>query len=314
MKFRWGIFGSVLLAGCQTLQPVSTQDRPYEFVRGTVTYQGGVYFLKPCFSQNLRQIKDVQGLVAERYREQSPLSRLPIYMELWAYQDTQLQWHVDSVNLAGGSSQACQVSLNNIQYRAAGQNPPWRADVTDSTVRVEILNELRNYQFPNGNTSSTSRRWTEQITTGNRTHDLSMQFFQRSCYDELGAWYPLEAVVNLDGRRLTGCVREGDVMNRSLPGRYSNGLNPGEAFLVLDVMSDGTSRLSVDYRNGTALNVFTGTWRWTRTEKLALEFTELNGRNQQTILLLKHRLGGGWVPDGFNDLLGSAQVELLRSE
>ena len=304
-----------LLSACSPIKPSVDSDKPYEFIRGAVIKDDDGFTITPCFSQTKRQLVDTSGLLSRRYNEQSPTSRLPVYMELWAYQQVDLAWNLYGVNLAGGGSKACDTDLRNVEYRAGGVNPVWVADVFGDHIRVEIIHELRSMTFPISESPSLPFTWQSSITgIKGRTHDLEMQFRRQTCRDAVGAWYPLVAEVNLDGKVLKGCAREGDLMSRSIPGRYSNDLAPDESFVVLDLLVGHQAKLLVDYRNGQPLSILEGNWQLNKSGRLELNFVSVNGLAQQTILVMQRSAKGALVPYGYSEIFGNASLALERSE
>lgn len=320
MKHRYYIAFCLLIAfltlsACSPIKPSADSDKAYEFIRGAVIKGDDGFIMTPCFSQTQRHLLDTSGHLEKRYNEQSPNRNLPVYMELWAYQQVDLAWQLYGINIAGGGNKACETDMRGVEFRAGGDKPAWVANVYKDHIRIEIIRELRSITFPITETDGLPFTWQSRITgVKGQEHDLEMQFMRQTCRDSVGAWYPLMAQALLDGKLLKGCAREGNLMSRAIPGRYSNDLSPDEAFIVLDILPNHEAKLLVDYRNGQALSVLEGRWRLNNSGRLELNFESVNGQEQQVLILMQRNATGALEPFGYSDLFGSAHLALKRSE
>ncbi len=302
----------LFLTGCLGVK--DTADSSRQLIRGAVNYSQGEFTITPCYSQERRKLQDKRGLVKKRYREQTPEGSLPVYMELRASPLTDLSWDVSDVQVAGGGSNACEFDLIGIQYRAAGSDPLWIADVLTDSVRVQSYDNLRTLTFPLSLSSGSGGIWEGALkSVKNRTHRFRLEILDQSCRDKHNAWYRWTASLDLDGDLFYGCAREGDLTSRSVKGRYSNDLTQENVFVVLDLLDDQKASMLLDYRNGQPLIVMNGVWKWKSSDTLLLEFSEQDGRQQQSFLLLR-RTVNGFVQQGFSSEFGRAGLSLSRSE
>lgn len=304
----------VLISGCMTLPQKIGQD-DVEFIRGSVVSDKGQFYMTPCFSQERRLLVDSAGYLARRYKDQSPNSDLPVYMELRAYQKVDLSWDVRQIDLAGGGSQACSYDMTGVTLRAAGTDPLWIADVTDEGVRIQSYYELRTLTFPFGEIAGNNGIWEGDLgSIKGREHSYRLTVTDQSCRDKLNAWYSKTARLELDGDVFFGCARDGNLTEKAIQGRYSTVLDDQKVFVVLDVLAEQRVSMLLDYRNGQPLIVLKGQWRWNENGKLILDFVEVDGRQQHTILVMSRKSDGGLKQEGFSEEFGREGLELQRSE
>lgn len=314
---RWPLLLSViaLLSGCATTSPNNSELRGIEFIRGSVVFDQGRFYITPCFSQERRLLADNSSSLARLYKDQSPDSDLPVYMELKAYQNVDLSWDVREISLSGGGSNACNYDMTGVKLRAAGTEPLWIADITDDGVRVQSYYELRTLTFPFGEVSGKNGVWEGKLgSIKGREHSYRLTVTSQSCRDNLNAWYSKSAKLELDGDIFFGCARDGNLTEKAIQGRYSNVLDNNNIFVVLDVLPEQNATMLLDYRNGQPLIIFKGQWSWNENGKLILDFKDVDGRSQQTILVMSRKSDGGLKQEGFSEEFGREGLELQRSE
>ncbi|MGY8870404.1 MAG: hypothetical protein ACKVJE_08200 [Pseudomonadales bacterium] len=309
------IFTAFFLSGCIDSLGLKSKDTEVEFVRGVVSKDADGFVMTPCYSQERRRLNDFRGLLAKRFSAQPSNVDLPVYMEVKAEQGVDLIWRVDDVMIAGGGSKMCHVDLSAIRLRAQGVNPPWLSDVLPDSVRVQSYETLQTLHFPMDEYDGVQGVWESSLeNTNGQSHSLRLEIRDQSCTDVLNIWYRWSANMTLDGKAFPGCARQGDLTNRALLGRYSNVLTDNEAFVVLDLLPERVASMLLDYRNGQALIVMTGTWQWKSNDKLILHFTQQDGRKQESVLLLKRARSGEFVQEGFSAEFGRSGISLKRSE
>ncbi|WP_054340269.1 hypothetical protein [Neptunomonas antarctica] len=271
--------------------------------------------ITPCFSLERRRLQDTNGQLGKLYYEQSPDFELPVYMEMKAAQGTDLVWHVSDVTVAGGGMDACQINLANIRFRAQGSDPRWMADVLSDIIRVQSFEHLRTLNFSIERQESAQSVWRGTLkNVGDQSHIFRLAIRDQPCRDANNIWYRWTSELSLDGNIFHGCAREGNLTNRALLGRYSNELNDNEVFAVLDLRQNNSAKMLLDYRNGQPLIVMSGRWEWSDNNKLALYFTDQDGREQESILLLRRTRSGSFIQEGFSAEFGRTGFELKRSE
>jgi uncharacterized membrane protein len=309
------IVTSLILTGCVNslrIRPDATEEA---FVRGAVSKEAGGYVITPCFSQERRRLRDTNRQLDKRYHEQSQDFELPVYMEIKAAQGTDLVWDVRDVTVAGGGVEACQIELSNILFRAQGRDPLWMTDVLPGIIRVQSFENLRTLIFSVAGSEGVQRVWQGALkNVRDQSHTFRLAIRDQPCRDANNIWYRWTSELSLDGNVFYGCAREGNLTNRALLGRYSNELNDNEVFAVLDLRQNNSATMLLDYRNGQPLIVLSGRWEWKNNDKLALYFTDQDGRKQESILLLRRTTSGSFIQEGFSAEFGRTGFELKRSE
>lgn len=311
----WGFLCVLLgLQGCQT-QPQRIADTATHYLRGAVSFQDDTFYLTPCFSQERRILNDATGALRNRFQEQQSASEpVPVYMELLAQQQTDLSWRVHTINLVGGSNQSCQNDLNSIAYRAGGNDPLWMADVLETGVRVQLYQELKTITVPFSEPPTERLTWAGEVDgTRGRNYDVKLSLTEFSCRDGAGIWYRWQAEMTLNNTLYTGCARAGSIGSQAAAGRYSTVLSDQTAFVVMDLLTSGKTRLVLDHRNGQPLSVLEGEWRWQDSSKVLLTLTLQDGQPYNSLILLKST-PYGFVQDGFSNEFGRAGIQLQRSE
>lgn len=300
----------LMLVGCETFQPLATSSVDSVFLRGVIVPEKEHFIFTPCFSREQRSLRDDSSQLLKRYQEQVVGNSLPVYVELYARQQEDLVWQVQRVLLAGGGSQACEYELQGIQYRAAGADPLWIADVLETGVRVQSYNNLTQLTFPLQEGDGERGKWEGELTsTKGKSFYYTLQIREASCRDEQGAWYSLAATLELDGTLFVGCARAGNLNHLTLAGRYSNGLSAERVFVVLDIQGDSGATMMLDYRNGLPLTVWSGQWQWRKNGKLLLDFS----KEQGPLLIFKRGLRGNLEQEGFSPALGKG-LRLQRAD
>jgi uncharacterized membrane protein len=294
----------VFVAGC-ALSPRPGDGVELQFYRGEVVPNGDAWEMRPCYSRRSRVLIDPQGALAARYAEQAVLPGLPLYMELRASDDGEVQ----QLLLVGGDSRACAAELDGIFLRAAGAAPDWAADLSGD--RLEVRDQSRRIRFRFRVAQETSWRgdgfWSGSLKTPDgKSRDVELRLTESrandsGCRDESGVWYGLSVDMRMDGRRYRGCGRYGDLTRAALAGRYSRVLVSGEGpqrTTVLELSAEGHASLTQDIHDGAPAVQRDGSWRWLSTGKLMLHFIQRDGQDEQQLRLFSRQLDGTLVQEG----------------
>ncbi len=302
----------LLLQGCAS--QALKQGETLEFIRGLVSKTEHGFAITPCFSHESRPLLETHE-VAARFKEQTRDVELPVYMELKAAQQTDLNWRVLNVSVAGGNVQTCRFDLADIRLRAGGSKPMWIADFLDDSIRVQIVQDLRTLKFPVQLPENLVGSWSSDLKgVRDESYNLSISILDQACRDEFKAWYRWTAEMTLNGTIYSGCAREGNSAQRSIIGSYSNDLKEDQVFVVLDLKEDQAASMLLDYRNGQPLIVMSGEWKWNEEGRLMLHFIKQDGQDQQSIMWFKRSANGSLVQDGFTPQFGRSGFELRRAE
>lgn len=209
----------------------------------------------------------------------------------------------------------CNTDLTGIRFRAEGSSPPWLGDILPDSVRIQSYENLRTLHFPVDDFDGVQGIWEGALkNTNGQSYSFRLQISEQSCENAEKIWFRWRSVLSLDGDLFYGCARQGDLTNRALKGRYSNELSDNGVFIVLDLFAENVATMLLDYRNGQSLIVMKGGWQWKPNEKLVLHFTQQDGRDQESFIVLKRTRSGGFVQQGFSPIFGRGNFELKRSE
>jgi heat shock protein HslJ len=155
--------------------------------------------------------------------------------------------------------QCARISAEDERFRATGNEPGWRLDITGTTMTLlaDYGNRRIELPAPQPETSAGLKRYTSSY--GGK--DLKVSIFERRCTDTMsGMPYPHAVVVVFEGRTLHGC------------GGYPAALLQGAEWVVEDLNGRGivdrsrmTLRFGSDGRvsGRTSCNTYSGTYSLT---------------------------------------------------
>lgn len=221
------------------------------------------------------------------------------------------------VHLIGGGQSTCNYELSGNEFRAAGDRPLWIADLRDDGIYVHNYDRMAQLIFPRNEPINLGNGWEwNSRVSGLGDHRLALRIQKLSCRDRHGIEYEYQAEMVLDGKPYVGCAREGQLDIRTLPGLYTaeiKGLRGVGRFITLDMAGDGTVVLSQDYRNRQPLIVQKGNWQWLGNGRLVVHLTELDGREENEVLVFQRDRYGALVLKGYSATYGKAGLRLERA-
>lgn len=299
------------MQGCNTV-PVSAEITDQLFRRGIVSQGEQGLTFRPCFIGREEQLIDPSGQL-QAYLNNSPLPA--IYAELSGEIFKVGQpWMIDRVHMLGGNV-SCNHELENSQFRAAGEDPLWIADIKDDGIYVQYFEMLTQLVFPLREPvrQGQSYSWQSELNTAG-SYNLRLDVISAECRDRYGFLYAYRAEMYLNDQFYIGCARSGNLDLRSLPGLYTVSLESrgGGRYLALEVMSDGELTISNDYRNGQPVILHRGSWQKLGKNRFLFHITENDGKPENELLLFTRDERGGLVLSAFSTLYGGKGLRLEK--
>lgn len=279
----------VAIAGCSesSQKPVMT-----EFQRGIVVRSAEQLFLRPCYSSEMLLLNDGKGEL-ERWFRQAPVEFEQVYAEMMLMPDVlnPNTKQIDELLLVGPQPRGCEFELHGNQYRAAGENPLWIADVREDGIRVHVRGSLRQLLFPavKAEEAGKTLTWRSALNV-QEEYSVTLTMRREACYDRFGTLYPYSAQISVYGMEFEGCGRKGDLAQNSIAATYS--YSDGVLSLMAVLQPDGNLAFT-DLRQGEATSVATylkGRWRLLDSGRVQLELEQASGTRQ---VLFFDRLEGG---------------------
>lgn len=302
------------VAGCQSMPGDSGSGSESLFRRGIISKTEQGLMFKPCYVNKKERITDNTGKLGKRLKQQIEPT---VYVELSGNSvNPGVPWSVHKVHLMGGNEFTCNYELPGNDYRAAGDNPVWVADVREQGIYVRSYGRLAHLVFPRKDPINLGNGWEwSSDLRGMVSYSLSLKLLRRSCRDRYGVEYEYSSEMVLNGQMFSGCAREGNLDLRSLPGLYSSaesGVRGTSRFVTLDLTSDGEVVLTQDYRNRQPIIVQKGSWQKLATGKIVVHLTELDGRPESEVLIFERDQRGKLMLKGYNSTYGSSGLKLER--
>ncbi|GGO79588.1 hypothetical protein GCM10011348_14240 [Marinobacterium nitratireducens] len=292
---------SVILPGCAALQAPLPEPVDSRRLVGMLSPSGDRWVLDPCYSRASVLLQDPGGLLGPRYTDRVPLPGLPLFVEL----EVSAENRVQRLLVAGGDVSACRAELNGIDWRAAGSDPDWEADFSDSALEVRDQSRLLRLKFhvePLAAGGRYLQRWQGRLTApGIPEQRVEIGLRDGECEDRSGIWYGLEALMKLNGDSYLGCVRYGNQAALTLPGRYRSDLVTDQGSRrTVELTLDGDKWASLVERYPDARGTVerSGRWRLMPSGKLMLHLLQRDGHDEQYLRLFSRRLDGSLVLEG----------------
>jgi heat shock protein HslJ len=108
---------------------------------------------------------------------------------------------------AGGmrsGSESMRSEREMTSFRATGNEPDWRLDITDS--KLTFLGDYGKTRLETATPAVETTAAFREYTARSGGHELIVRIFDRPCSDTMsGMPHPNEVTVTLDGKRLNGC-------------------------------------------------------------------------------------------------------------
>lgn len=309
------VISGLVLAGCKP-KPADLPDeeRPL-FRRGIVSLMGDELKFQACYVNKDELISDHTGKLKKRFaRTAAPV----FYAELTGdHMVPGEPWQVHQVHLMGGNQSTCGYELSDNEYRAAGNDPLWIADIREDGLYVQDYGKLSQLIFPRKQPmrSGSGFEWHGQLE-GTESFSVTLTLEKRWCRDQFDIDYEYSSRMTLNGKVFTGCARQGNLEKRTLPGLYTSllaGANGLDRFVSLDLASDKTAILTQDYRNSQPLILQKGTWKHLSKGKILVHLTEIDGREDNELLIFQRDKRGGLVVKGYSSTYGSKGLRLERA-
>ncbi|MFY0676828.1 MAG: hypothetical protein JXR18_06055 [Neptuniibacter sp.] len=299
--------------GCKTLTDVKESAEAYEFRRGIVSLVESQVLFSPCFEQKSEVINDLTYRLNDRF---ILLGEPAVYTEISGRRDPSTAlWEVHRVHLIGGGKQTCSYELEGNDFRAAGDNPLWIADIREDFIHVQNVEKLTKLKFkkPDLNETSSGLEWNSEMS-GEIPHKLSLRLRYGHCTDSYGTEYELRAEMVLDGKSMKGCARKGNLDLQSLPGIYKGKTSSieGARSITLVLTAEGQVRIIQDYDNDQPIIVHKGTWQRLPKKKLVVYLDDVTGSQQGEVLLLKRNQRGALELRSSSAIYGGSGLQFFR--
>ena len=302
----------VTLGGCiSTLKSsaVSENTSFSKFLRGTVYLENSEYKIRLCGASTITKLFDPNQQLISHFSQKGDL--LPtMYLEMSASAVQSLDWQVDKVYFAALKATGCGVDVQTLEYLVKGQKGLWQARVSEDKVQLSKQNIYSQLEFLSVANANNNWRGEMLLATG-RMYKMHLKIIQQVCIDNLQQWYALSAELKLNGESHTGCVRKGDSLEEFHSGNYSNALSAGDAFIVLNLESDHSVSLILDYRNGHPMIVSKGQWKMHPEQILEVALLSADIYPEQSVMLFQVFNNKELRLKGFSELLGNNGLKLL---
>lgn len=297
MKTHWAAFlistFVALLSGCKTVPTSEEHSEPLVFKRGIVKLVEGQLEFTPCYEQQIILLDDHTGRL---YKRLSTGNEPLIYTEvdISEFADNE-KANVKQVHMMGGGLATCRYELEEIEYRAAGDNPVWIADVSDTLITVQNYETMTRLKFKKNDVIQTTEglEWLSEIS-GDVDASLSLNLEQTPCKDRYGTEYEFRAVMRLSGKTYLGCARKGNLDLQSLPGKYQAVLPVMEGVqrtISMSLGREGGVTIEQDYHNDQPLVIHQGSWQRLPKKRLVIYLTGTTGDGNQVLLLQRNNHG-----------------------
>lgn len=316
-RLRQFLFGSIVLiflSACQNVPSNLGGDAGPLFRRGIVSNDEGVLNFKACYVNKSEQIHDHTGKLKKRL---SRTGAPAVYAEMSGdHIAPGASWQVYKVHMLGGNQFTCSHELSGNEFRAAGNNPLWIADLREEGIFVQNYGRLAQLIFPRSKPINLGNGYEWSSTAkGLDFHSLTLRLLEQSCVDRFGIEYEYATEMTLNGKVYKGCGRRGNLEIRTLPGLYTTllpGINSLGRFISLDITSENNAFLTQDYRNRQPLIVQKGTWKRLSSGKIVVHLTDIDGREDSEILIFQRDKQGGLALKGYSSTYGNSGLRLER--
>lgn len=308
-------FTVATLTACQKKPSEFSSEEGPLFRRGVVNITDQGLSFKPCYVNKRELINDHTGRL-ERKLDNS--MEPAFYAEMSGSHIAPGEpWEVYQVHLIGGNQSTCNYELSGNEYRAAGDRPLWIADVRDDGIHVKRFDRLKQLIFPLNDPIQlgSSIEWDSELK-GIKRHSLTLKVDHLHCKDRYGIEYEYTAQMVLNGTVFEGCARQGKLDLRTLPGLYGvelPGLRSQGRYISLELSSDQQAVLTQDYRNRQPLIVQTGSWQLMKNGRVVIHFVDIDGREDNEILIFEKDKKGGLLLKGYSPTFGHSGFRLERA-
>ena len=300
-----------LLQGCLYINSTAVEQQEpafSKFLRGTVYVEDQQLKLRACGSSIIAVLKDPKQRLRQHFNkagEQSP----SLYIEANASAAGALDWQLEEVYFVSQRPQQCGAKLRGLDYLLESLDGVLQAQVSGQNV---IINKQDIYTQLSFSSQRKGDIWQGdlQLPQGRR-FKMSLALNTTNCVDREQQWYSAGAKITLNGESHLACVRRGDPIKKFASGSYSNALSQDSAFIVIDLLSNNSARLILDFRNGHPLNVNQGHWKMLSSEVLELTLGEQADNTEQSVMLFQVFNNKELRLKGFSEILGNSGLKLL---
>jgi uncharacterized membrane protein len=310
----YGVIVLIFLSGCQSIPTDLGGDAGPLFRRGVVSLENDELNFQACYVNKNEKINDHTGKLRKRFKR----TEAPVFYAELSGDHISLgeAWQVYKVHLLGGNQFTCGYELKGNEFRAAGNDPLWIADLREDGIFVQNYGRMSQLIFPREKPINLGNGYEWYSTTkGIETNELTLRLMEQHCVDQFGIEYEYISEMTLNSKVYKGCGRRGDLEIRTLPGLYSAllpGIHSLGRFITLDVTSDNTVLLTQDYRNRQPLILQKGTWERLGSGKIVIHLTDIDGRKENEVLIFQRDKRGALVLKGYSTTYGSSGLRLER--
>jgi len=306
---------SALLAGCiQTVKPPTIElKKSYQkFLRGTVYIEGANYNLRLCGTGKVVGLLDPnQNLIPHIYLNNEIIPS--VYLEFDARAANTLDWEVNKIYFSSKKAGNCSEEIETLDFLVSAVDQHWQAKIKNRNVALHKKNIYTQLSFVSD--VSKSDQWkAKMVLPHGISYNLDLQLNEKPCIDDQDQWYSLSANLKLNGEKLKGCARTGASVENFNSGKFSNHLSPADAFIVLNLNTDNSATLILDYRNGHPMLVNNGHWKMLENQVIAVKLKALDDNLQDTLMLFQVYDSKELRLKSFSELLGKGGLKLLPIE
>jgi len=313
LKFIFiGAVVTLLLSGCMAaVQPAAVNENKSfsKLLRGTVYLENSQYKIRLCGTTTFAKLFDPKQQLISHFTRKGDL-RPTMYLEFSGTAAQSLDWQVDKILFSSVKANDCGLSMQSLDYLAKGKKGLWQARVIEDKVQLSKQNIYSQLEFLSVENKKNSWSGEVVLATG-RAYKMNLTILQQECMDQLQQWYALSAELRINGESHLGCVRKGDSVTEFNSGKYSNILSAGNAFIVLNLASDNSVKLILDYRNGHPIVVSKGQWKMHPEQILEVALNSTQTSPEQSVMLFQVFNNNELRLKGFSELLGNNGLKLL---
>lgn len=302
-----------VFVGCTILpvsSPVDEKGLSKVFMRGTVSFDDGVFSMRLCNSSNVVTLKDQNNQLLRHFTKDNLYPSL--YVELDVADDQTAAWNVIKIWFVSQKPKRCQLDIRTLDYKINGIDGYWESEVVDNIVSITKKDLYSKLNFINRDVKPL--QWKGQLSAGrNKEYKMLLTIKEQVCRDDSDQWYALQATLKLNNEVLLGCVRKGDSSARFIEGNYSSELERDSAFIVLNLQKNNHLKLIIDYRNGHPIVIKEGDWKISENRVLSLNLDRVENDTEQSIILFQMFENRMLRQKGYSDILGKEGLSLLPS-
>ena len=197
-------------------------DEPPQIFRGYLVIEAGRQTFKACGTTECTWIVDLTGQqLSDVYDELAINPGDPVFVEVEGLlepapdigfgADHANQITVLELRRAALEGPGCNEDLRALEFRARGNEPFWRLDITKAGITFSDFGRSLKFRFPYVAPKVSDEVWRyDSMTAGGGEHRIIIDIEKGACNDSMsGAYFRLAAEVEVDNRTYVGCALQG---------------------------------------------------------------------------------------------------------